>query len=206
MSILDNVALNKAAKAKAKAESNYEKAWRRARTDTPRLDVDRFWDIMEYFREKVLYDRYDASKYATDELFRRCICDQLEVNGTKVTFDELVMFLENYNAVEAALRDALWEVVTDKSDDSYGDLCDSLPIVGREGVAKLLSASPDFGHDNNTVISVIDESCPKDFDPAKWRKFIWDGENYFEMMFEEAAQTRYVHEARDHKPREESLV
>lgn len=207
MNILDAKALNKAARAKRKADEAYEKAWRAERANPRKLDVDRFWAIMDYFRKEVIAKahRFD-SKYATDELFRRCICDQLEVGGAKVTFDELVRFIENYNALDSAINTALYNLVSDKSDDSYGDLCDSLPIVGRKGVKKLLTLSEDKWHDNNTVIGIIDDNCPKGVDPEKWRQFIWNGENYFSMFFEDSARERYVREACDHKPREECLV
>ena len=211
MSLLDNAALNLAARAKDKANTEYHETWLQATANVERLDVNRFWAILELWKSSILnLDRHDVSKYACDELFRQCICDDLIVRGKslaqgggKVTFDELVRFIENYEAITAALHDYLFDVVEGKGDDSYGDLCDGLPLIGREGVKLLLSM--DNNHENNPAVEgIIRDNCGK-HDADKWTDMIWNGENYWRMFLGDEAERRYVREACDHDPKPEIL-
>lgn len=209
MSLLDNATLNLAARAKQKASDDYHNAWIQATSNIERLPVDRFWAILEYWKKEIIYlGRHDVSKYACDELFRRCICDQLEVDGVKVTFDELMSFIENYEAVTSALHNHLFYIVEGKGDDSYGDMCDSLPLIGREAVKQLLEleAGDDFEerYDNASVEKIIRANRGKHEEKA-WYNFIWHGENYFRMFLGDEAERRYVREACDHDPKPEML-
>lgn len=212
MNILDRAALNNLARKKLEAEKAYREAWDKARETTERLDVDRFWAIMDLWKSSVIRMGRD-SKQACDELFRQCVCGELIVRGKtraagggKVTFDELVRFIENYEAITSALYGHLFDVVDGKGDDSYGDLCDSLPLVGREGVKDLLALRNDQ-ENNEAVVSIIEYNCVG-HDKDEWVHFIWDGENYFRMFLEDEARRRYSGEAVEHdpKPNVETLV
>lgn len=201
MSIFDRRELNKVANDKVAVEEAYDKAWVTARELTPRLPVDRFWEIMEILRSDILdVDRYYASKYACDELFRRCVINQLVVGGTPVTFDELVSFIESWQAVTAALIETLFNVVNNKSDDGYNDLCDSLPLIGRKGVTFLLSLDAD-NNDSDTVKMAIKNDRPLGCEKGIWMNLIWEGENYWRMYLEDEAKRRYPRQAINHTPK-----
>lgn len=205
MSILDNHDLNRLAREKQKADAAYDKAFRRYTAEHDELlPVKRFWDIVEYLRTQIMYAGRDSNYYC-DELFRQCICDTLEVSGKKVTFDELIKFCNNWDAVVSELHRTLFEVIEDKGDDGYGDLCDNLPLVGRAGVKKLLGFTPE-NHANGDVKTVIAEAVPQckrrpEFAKDKWLQFVWNGENYWSMSLSNEAQRRYVRQACDHKPK-----
>lgn len=203
MSILK---LNGLARIKQAADEAYHEAWVASRSTTKRLPTDRFWAIMAFFRRFIVsLDQSDPSRGGCDELFRRVITNDMVICGRAVTFDELVSFIENWTAVTDALHKHLFDIMTDKGDDSYGDLCDNLPLIGRFGVRHLLKLSPG-SFDNKSVIKHIDAENPGK-DPDKWREFIWNGENYWCMFLDNEAERRFVQEACNHNPEEsESLV
>lgn len=206
MRIVDQLELNKVAKIKIEADQAYNKAWATARDSTLRLPVDRFWEIMDTFGSYILNTgKHDIIKYACDELFRQCITDTLVIGGVPVTFDELVSFIENWQAVTAALHQTLFDIVSDKGDDGYSDLCDNLPLIGRRGVAFLLGLDPNT-NDNNTVIKAIKDGRPSGCVPSEWLKLIWDGENYWRMFLEGEAKRRYPYRVINHTPHDEALV
>ena len=207
MSIFDQRRLNQVANNKVAVDQAYHEAWVTARESTLRLPVDRFWEIMETLRSSILdVDRFDAYKYTCDKLFHLCIRGDLVVNGMPVTFDELVSFIENCQAVTAALHETLSDIVTDKSDDGFSDLCDSLPLIGRQGVAFLLAL--DSPHVNKTIILEIKNHHPPGCSMDGWLKLIWNGENFWRMHLENEAKSLYPSLAAEHTPRpyNETLV
>jgi hypothetical protein len=207
VSILDDNNLNTLARKKSSLDYEYHEAWKAATANTRRLDVNRFWAILELFRTDILVLNHgDASKHACDELFRLCACNELMVCGKSraaggglVTFDDLVRFIENYTAVVAALYDHLHGIVQGKSDDAYSDLCGNLPLIGREGVRALLEMSP-VETANEEIVQLITDNDPGHHG---WYEFIWYGENYFCMFLDEEAERRYVSEACQHDPQPE---
>lgn len=184
MSIFNNDDLRLAAQNLNDAKVAFRDRWNTHRADTngELLDPDRFWDIWDKFAATVgkcleLRGKREASKAACDELFRLQAVNELDA-----TFDELLQFINNWDAISSALHSVLWEVVEDKSDDGYGDLTDSLPLVGREGVAKLLNGD---AKDNNDVKDIITQQNDGMLD------YIWNGENYFSMFLGDAAKKWY---------------
>lgn len=195
MSIFDNTTLHRLAAAKFKADEAYEDAWSRKQVEL--MHPDRFWPILDAF-VKIVGNRdlnqRDASKNACDELYRRCVCGELQ----GVTFDDLIQFNANWNALSSELHTALFNTVTGKGDDSYGDLCDSLPLIGRENVTRLLN---DGTLTNDDIVDIIENSRPIGTNKDVWREFVWEGENYFTMFLEDEARERFVHVARQSGPR-----
>ncbi len=207
MSIFDQRRLNQVANNKVAVDQAYHEAWTDARVSTIRLPVDRFWNIVETLRSSILdVDRFDAYKYACNELFRLCVRGDLVVGGTLVTFDELVSFMENWQAVTAALHETLFDIVTDKGDDGYSDLCDALPLIGRQGVAVLLAL--DSTANDMIVIGVIRGQSPGLSGKSTWLNLIWDTEGYWSMNLENQARDRYPYQAAKHTPKSntETLV
>lgn len=211
--LTNDKSLNGKARKLLKARETYHDAWVKATAQRELLKPARFWAILKRLKDiriLSLSGPYcDASKRAADELFRLCQCDELEASGRKVTFDELVSFIANWDALVDKLHTVLFDVVTGKGDDSYGDLCDSLPLVGRAGVKKLLTMK-EGAHSNVDVENVIRTHAADgtDYGPDVWWTYIWQGENYWRMMLDDAAEERYLYEARDNDPevKEEQLV
>lgn len=195
MSLLKNTELLTAAQNLREAEREYKKAWGEIkRTDL--LDADRFWEIFENF-EKIVADRLRChgdrkyvSREACDEFFRQGC-----VNEIQVSFDELVLFSNNWSEISAELNKSLCTVVETKSDDGFSDLCDSLPLTGRDTVAKLLY-SDNLTHNNVYELVLESELCD----------LIWTGENYFGMFLQNQAKKWYVIRSKYEPQKKQSLV
>lgn len=212
MRIFDNEQLSAAAKKLRDAEDRYEKVWTQVRvTYATRLDPEVFWSIAARFirivQERLGMTHFgssNASKMAAEELFR-----QNATGEHNFTFDQLLGFAHTWDELSSELHRILNDIVTDKGDDGYGDLCDSLPLAGRNAIAKLLEPAK-YGIKNNAgVRAIIRSHAINDLVYVKaspWQNYIWDGENYITTVLEDAAKKWFKIESRDHKPRKEVFV
>lgn len=191
MSLFDREDLSAQAGVVRKAKEEYVRLWYKFSSGIA-LHPDRFWEILEEFKTIVisrLNSKY-TSRESCDELFRQAAVGELEVS-----FDELVGFSNNWSKIDNLLRTSLTTIIETKSDDGFGDLCDSLPLVGREIVSRLFTPAGMYEKD---VFYLVGRSG--------LRSYIWDGENYFGMNLDQAAQKRYIYESASHEPLGTRLV
>lgn len=202
--ITDLIGLNKAARDLSDATETYEDLWSKAQQVLHPLDPSKFEVMLTHFHDcfswHVWTDRY-PSKTATYEFFRRQAIDQ------EWTLHDMCCFVYHWDAIVDGLHGHLFEIVTDKGDDGYGDLCDSLPLIGRDALKRLFDLKEGFAN-NNDVVQIIKEACPEEPKSFKgsgnkwenhWKDFIWRGENYFRMHMNEVAREWYLNWSRDNK-------
>ena len=165
------------------AQKQYEKSWDAFFENVPLLEIGRFWKMVDKLKELIVERMPTNSSLATDraidEFFRLA-----QTEATFYTFGEAVQFAKTWDELKSKLYDVLFNIVTDKGDDGYGDLMDSLPLAGplvyEQCVNKILK-------NNKDIIKSLGLAFKGD---EKMVKFVFHGENYFRMRLEEEAKKR----------------
>lgn len=134
--------------------------------------------------------RSDGVARAADEFFRKPYVGHFhDGNGqmlSRYSFDEALQFARTWGEIVDRLYPALFSVVTGRSDDTFGDLIDSLPLLGRELVEQTVDGR--FTK-MSQLLRAISVKC-QDVDlPAA---FVVEGENYFAASLYEAARDYFV--------------
>lgn len=186
MTIFNNSELLAAAHTLNDAKESFTDRWNAL--EVPTLDPNKFWHTFDVFRNllKSRIPRPDAVKEAAHELFR------LQAIGVDNmgSFDDLLSFVSHWEAIVDKLYTELFDVVTDKSDDSYHDLCDSLPLAGRHTVGQILDGKAVSNGDIRFLIDSHDDSM---------LVYIWNGENYIRMALRDTAKKWFLIHSRDHE-------
>lgn len=141
------------------------------------LSADRFWELLPLFRSEIVHQYQFNVKNAAYEFFRKPACD-----AVSYTLDEALRFAVTYRQMSEALYTPLFDVITDRGDDSYGDLLDAMPLAGRVIYEKCLSK---YYGNNVAIESAIGDEIPK------LARFIMRGENYIRSTLNDAAAERY---------------
>ncbi len=196
-----------AAMAHSKAQASYKKAFRDYFNSLEVLDDDTFWKMLDHLRMLLIERRVNgqALKRAVDELFRLPSFWQGCLRGTcgggkdpGYTTIDAIRFAKTYDEKKAALYDPLFDVVTGRGDDSYGDLLDSLPILGRElyenCVNKKFRNNRAFGAARAKAALAV---APHPQTAGLLTNFVLNGENYVEMSLFDEAESRFVQYALD---------
>jgi len=103
-----------------------------------------------------------------------------------VRWELLARFVKRYEMIKATLSKHLWELKgLEKSDDSYGDFIDSLPLAGRAVQDGL------FQEDIATY-----KQLEKALEDNPLKDFILSGENYIEMALERMLEKAFLSVAR----------
>lgn len=101
----------------------------------------------------------------------------------------LIVYAKRYQALARALGEPLDSVAGDRSDDSFTDLCDALPILGEWTFGYLLE------HVNSANL----DSLVKDQWPELASRVL-RGENYFALHLRDAAKDEMLHLLCEDKP------
>jgi len=177
-------------KLKIHADTQYYDAfanyYSRLKTQLPH---DKFWQIIEFLR-KLIANRgftYDKLKTSIDELFRLTATGESEhpeggFDGPHVAynFKDLLQFCFTYEGISDKIDQKLDDFSLG-SDDSRGDLMDSLPLAGVKVYENIL---------NGTVKNEQDLEKELKSLAKKWYEFIRNGENYVWMTLKEEAASR----------------
>ena len=147
------------------------------------LSADRFWELLPLFRSEIVHQYQFNVKNAAYEFFRKPACD-----AVSYTLDEALRFAVTYRQMSEALYTPLFDVITDRGDDSYGDLLDAMPLAGRVIYEKCLSK---YYGNNVAIETAIGDEVPK------LARFIMRGENYIRSTLIDAASERYSYVLRD---------
>ena len=167
------------------------------------LNTDRFWQLQSVFAYEVYnsrfgYDRTNGVEQAAGEFFRKPSAGHFAAYGRRdvpvYTLDEAVRFARTWRHITNQLYQPLFDVVSDRGDDAYGDLLDSLPLAGRDIVGRALRA----GGRNSTGLSgnaqleqAVTQACIEQ-DRCEFAELILHGENYISMHLAEAAQKYFA--------------
>jgi len=203
ISILERI--NGDAVAFSKARAKYDKAFRHLIITTPSLSASHFWPMLDAFRLTVLqamqWRQEKVAEAAADEFMRNA-----KVTPVDGGLPAAVHFAISYRdfARKAYSGGDQCNFSFERGDDGYGDLMDAVVLLGREFNERLYEG--DFGNlaeFNKTVMdvccnSVTERNFPFRYadDPtgsrtslgSRLRKMVLQGENYFSMSLEEAAQ------------------
>ncbi len=203
ISILDSI--NGEALAFSKARAQYDKAFRHLIITTPSLSASHFWPMLDAFRLTVLQAmqlrQEKVAEAAADEFMRNA-----KVTSVDGGLPAAVHFAISYRdfASKAYSGGDQCNFSFERGDDGYGDLMDAVVLLGREFNERLYAGR---FYDLSDFKKVVDEHChssvtAEDFpfqyadDPvgnrtslaSRLRKMVLQGENYFRMSLEEAAQ------------------
>ena len=148
------------------------------------LSAERFWELLPLFCNEILGQYQLNLKNATYEFFRKPVCDR----QVSYTLDEAIRFVVTYRQMVDALYEPLFNVITNRGDDSYGDLLDAMPLAGRVVYEKCLNK---YYGNNAAVDTAVADHRPK------LANFILHGENYIRMTLQDAASDRYSWYLRD---------
>jgi len=99
------------------------------------LTDDEFWSILPRYRKEVLSSIVGGRD--TEASAHNLSC-RMELRGEEKA-SIYMRFAKTYEAKSAALYKPLFETVEGRGDDGYGDLLDSLPLIGREAYEKALN-------------------------------------------------------------------
>jgi len=197
------------ARAKHEARDAYHKAYVKFAAQAPLLEPDHFWTILAVVAKEVksfrfCYGRTNGTKQAAEEVGRQCWCKQLP-KRVECTTEQYVSFANTYRELVSKLYKPLFDVVTGYGDDGYGDLLDTLPLLGREFVKRILEGEWGEG-DHDEFISAIKGQTHEDWklgnDPKGHKeqavdRFFIKGEEYVCMSLDEAAEKYLCNDLRE---------
>ena len=163
------------------AQEKFDTAWNNFYKHTvPLLDLARFWQIVDSLKNRLINCDFNAEA-AIQEMFR---LSQVPSSTRKeFSFSELVQFAKTWDELSGNLYEPLFEVITGKSDDGYGDLLDSLPLAGKVIYEQCLKGQI---KNNQDLLDKIHSQENSHHLPD----FIFNGENYFAMNLMDTAKKR----------------
>lgn len=164
------------------ANKDYESQWIKFWLSIRPVKKTRFWELLNLFRKEVEvfcfnYKRTNGVEDAAWEFFRKALVGQASYSA-----QEAYGFVKAYEKVKSIL-DKRHASLFDYCGDGFGDLIDSLPLAGEEFFGRKFSTESELH-------SAIKELS------GGWAAFI-EGENYVEMMLEDAAKKYTLSVARD---------
>lgn len=182
-----------AAKQFNQASEAFEVAWEMLMDDWEVPEDFKFWDYVALLRGQIESLRCrDSLKFALVpgvlEFYRLALV-QPEVYDIEAGISLAVGWTE----VRDQLYEACQNLVEDKSDDSYSDLCDSLPFAGQEFVEDVLSGEID---DAKTFRAELRRQLLTE----DWFNFVYDGENYVASTLEDQAKRIFLINVGDDDP------
>jgi len=194
-----------------KAQTEYEKAYLDFLNTLEPLDDDTFWKMLDFLRNLLIERgiKGPALSRAVDELFRLPAfwrgCERGTCGGGSdpgYTTIDAIRFAETYDAKKDALYNPLFDVVEGRGDDGYGDLLDSLVLLGRDLYTKCVGDGKKSDIGNNRSFETACNKAAADLtgDVAKAEalaKFVLRGENYVEMSLRDEGRKRFVNFAAD---------
>lgn len=143
--------------------------------------------ILARFRQEIetyvfKYDRRALGvKHAANELFRL-----VAVGSADYTFADVTGFVRWYEQLKERIAKAIGDLY-DYHGDSFGDLCDALPLADPDIVARCLATGRKPKRDGFLDSDEIPAAIEAAGDP-KWRQFICNGENYIASALEHRAR------------------
>lgn len=173
------------------------------------LDEASFWHTNDFFRvllfQAITTDRAEPVDWAADEMCRVATYDHAKTwwidsfqASQGITFPTVLEYAhtyENYRSKAYKLVDAMKQIETGKGDDGFGDMMDSLPILGPKFFRRMEKMRfYNYKHFRHVIRETVREHVKalgdkytyyEDKIVKKVSAMIIDGENYFGMTLEE---------------------
>jgi hypothetical protein len=194
MSEIDT-AVRDAAKAHLLAKSAFNRAYIRFWHTVELCDDPTGYRLLYQLREHInqyvfKYKRADVGvKNAANEFFRL-----VAVDGADYSMSEALGFVKWYSKTTRLIGRAIGNLF-EFHGDSFGDLCDSLPLAGDAIIKRCLATNPTSGRPRREGFleeQEIAEAVGTALD-EQWRKFICAGENYVCSALEEQARKWWLY-------------
>lgn len=191
------------------------------------LNEANFWRSITAFRtlifQAITLDRAEPVEWAADEMCRLAtyphaktwwISEFQEFNDVKfpVMLDFAYTY-DNYRTKAYKLVDAMKQIETGKSDDGFGDMMDSLPLLGHKFFRRMEKMRfYDYKHFRGVIRKTMREHVQafgdkykyyEDKIVSKFSNMIIDGENYFGMTLEDKVKEwlpRYFNQHEEEVP------
>lgn len=173
------------------------------------LDEATFWRITDTFRilifQAITLDRADPVDWAADEMCRLATYPHTQTwwidefqKFDNLLFPTVLQYAytyENYRTKAYKLVDAMKQIETGKGDDGFGDMMDSLPILGHKFFRRMEKMRfYNYKHFREVIHKTVREHVKalgdkytyyEDKIVKKLAHMIIEGENYFSMTLEE---------------------
>lgn len=156
----------------------------------------RFWQLWAVFRAEAVHFRFQRNitngiESAANELFRKALAGDFQllcgrVTVASFTMAEAVQFAKSWRQLSRDLYEPLFDVVTGRGDDAYGDLLDALPLASRKVVMRAL----EHGYLNDRDLEEAVRSSCRVHPPMA--DLILHGENYVAASLFEAARQYFA--------------
>lgn len=151
---------------------------------------ERFWEIAAAYRElyvQAMRRKCDPAEQAAEELMRQAWVGS--AGSRTMTFQpnsmaEAAAFVHQYGLLADNLGSAFDHsgLELDRGDDSFGDLCDALPMAGQAVCDKVMAET--YKATNELYLDVIGTGGGGN--KSVLSEVILEGENYFEMRLRDA--------------------
>lgn len=155
---------------------------------------DEFWALLEKLRGTLQQRKLKDSEHGCNEFVRSLCFDKTHawpacanMNDKELAEAEIqswttaARFLASYNRLVARLSKRLDQMPgLERGDDGFGDLCDSMPLAGREVADGILKEDIETYKQLEAAI------------PEEWRKFALFGENYIATYIMQALTKYYA--------------
>lgn len=145
---------------------------------------DKFFEMMKELQTCMFtgYSRRKPKK-AIDAFVGQCVRED--------RFFDAMRFARTYSHVSYLFSEGLFDYIEGYGDDSFSDLCDSLPLGGRKVINAVLA-----GEINNTQeLETLVHSVVVGREQDENRRFILIGENYMRMRLREKLQSSFTYAA-----------
>lgn len=168
------------------AEKTFKRTFDGIFKDHLTLDPHHFNSVCDALKHCIVKAKNNDVEVAINELCRQVVCNQtvLVANGLKVglTFEDLFGFAKLWNYYVDLAKIGFEQRGVDmrlgRSDDGYGDLCDALPLAGKEFIERIVAQ--DILSDKQLEKGVTEVLTGTFFVGT-----VLHGENYFSMRLEE---------------------
>jgi hypothetical protein len=198
----------KSARAFLEAKAEYSKNFKIYLESLEPLSEKRFWEMTDIYNLLILkgiIGESNAVEKAAGELFRLPHADskKFRLGGVRrkspYTFEEALQFANDWSSYKDELYTPLFEIVENRSDDSYGDLLDNLPLLGPKFYARCLTKNFSNGTDFENAVGIVSQIAASGRGmntAASYQRFILHGENYNGMMLRDAAEEYFAYQSR----------
>jgi len=159
------------------------------------LSDDRFWQIQAVFVREVIcfrfgYNRTNGVEQAAREMFRKPLAGDFSSRDDQpplqYTLAEATQFAKSWQQLSRRLYRPLFDLVTDRGDDSYGDLLDALPLAGRTVIETSLAGGYRDHACFEQAVRTACHPCPQ------LAALILHGEQYIGMLLGDAARDYFA--------------
>ena len=173
------------------AQAKFDTEFRQFAGGVPPLAPEHFWPMVEQFRKTLLrtmtYRKETAVEVTASEFLRELSMQKNLAAGIHFALSWDGYVTKAHRAGNKAPFS--WE----RGDDGYGDLMDSLPILGQDVFDSLEARRFNTLDEFNDRIELL---CPANCLNSVLKDMVLNGENYFGMSLREAAQKWVVFESR----------